>query len=54
MFIGLMGLANDGALVTPSGKRLFRVPIRVGCLIQRFQHRIARLTHGLKDSGRRK
>lgn len=42
--IGLMGLGDDGTLYRPNGKRLFRVPMRIGMIIQRIQHRIAGLT----------
>ena len=46
MFIGLMGVKNDGkTLVTPSGKILFKVPMWAARVIQRIQHKIARLTH---------
>ena len=44
-FIGLMGVTSDGTLVTPSGKDLFRVPMRVAWFIQKVQHKIARFTH---------
>lgn len=37
-YIGLMGVANDGTLVTPSGKRLFKVPSWCSWRIQRIQH----------------
>ena len=43
-FIGLMGLGRDGMLYTPSGKRIFKVPMWLGGIIQRIQHRIAVLT----------
>jgi hypothetical protein len=45
MFIGLMGVKDDGTLVTPKGKDLFRVPKLLAIIIQRIQHWIARLTH---------
>ncbi len=44
MFIGLMGVTNDGVLVTPSGIELFKVPMRIGSVIQKMQHWIARKT----------
>ena len=45
MFIGLMGVDNDGqTLYSPSGKKLFKVPRVMAGIIQRIQHRIARLT----------
>jgi len=44
MFIGLMGIDNDGTLVTPSGRKLFKAPEWVGIIIQRVQHEIAKLT----------
>lgn len=43
IFIGLMGVGDDGTLFTPSGKRLFRVSLRLAIMIQRIQHWIARL-----------
>ena len=42
--IGLMGLTDKGCLVTPSGTLLFRVPLRIGRVIQRIQHQIATRT----------
>lgn len=42
--IGLMGLGDDGTLYAPNGKRLFRLPMRLACLVQKIQHRIARLS----------
>jgi len=45
-FIGLMGVGGDGMLVTPSGKDLFRVPLRVAAIIQRIQHWFAKKTWG--------
>ena len=45
MFIGLMGVSNNGTLVTPSGKNLFRLPLRLASFIQRVHHKIARTTH---------
>lgn len=44
--IGLMGIGDDGTLFAPNGRRLVRLPLRLGMLIQRVQHRIARITHG--------
>ena len=45
MFIGLMGIENDGkTLVSPSGKRLIRVPKVIARITQRIQHKIAQLT----------
>jgi len=44
MFIGLMGVTNDGVLVTPSGIELFKVPIRIGAVIQKLQHWVAQKT----------
>jgi len=43
--IGLMGVKDDGTLVTPNGTDLIRLPLRVSSIIQRIQHKIARLTH---------
>ena len=44
-FIGLMGIENDGkTLVSPKGKRLFKVPTLLAIIIQRIQHKIAQLT----------
>jgi hypothetical protein len=47
VFIGLMGVKSDGTLVTPSGKRLFKVPMFFAHHIQSLQHSVARLTHKL-------
>lgn len=44
MFIGLMGVSNEGILITPSGKNICKVPIWVASKIQRIQHFIAKLT----------
>ncbi len=44
MFIGLMGIKNDGTLVTPSGIELFKVPMRIGAVIQKWQHWVASKT----------
>ncbi len=44
MFIGLMGISNDGVLVTPKGKNLFKVIVELGMVIQRVQHWIAQKT----------
>lgn len=45
IFIGLMGLDNDGkTLYKPNGDKLFKVPFGAS-LIQQAQHKIARLTH---------
>lgn len=41
MFIGLMGVEKDGTLISPKGKRLFRVPFWAACKIQKIQHWIA-------------
>jgi len=48
MFIGLMGVQGDGCLITPNGRKLFRVPMWMACRIQRAQHWIARLTWNSK------
>ena len=45
LWIGLMGVDNDGTMYTPSGKKLFRLPLRLSSIIQILQHKIARLTH---------
>ena len=44
MFIGLMGLTDEGVLVTPKGTELCRLPFRFGILVQRVQHAIAART----------
>jgi hypothetical protein len=44
MFIGLMGVTNEGVLVTPSGIELFKVPACIGSAIQKMQHWIAQKT----------
>lgn len=41
-FIGLMGVKSDGRLVTPSGKPLFKLPLRLAAFVQRMQHRVAK------------
>jgi len=41
MFIGLMGVSNNGVLITPSGRHLFKVPLFLAAIIQRIQHWIA-------------
>lgn len=43
-FIGLMGVASDGALFAPNGGRLFRVPPRLAWRVQRIQHWVASKT----------
>ena len=46
MFIGLMGIGDDGrTMYAPNGKRLFVIPSYLAAIIQRVQHKIARLTH---------
>lgn len=45
MFIGLMGIENDGkTLISPKGKKLFRVPSWLAIKIQYIQHEIAKRT----------
>lgn len=45
MFIGLMGLDNDGqTLYRPNGKKLFKVPKWAAWRIQHIQHWIAQKT----------
>jgi len=45
MFVGLMGIKNDGkTLVSPKGKVLFSVPSWLARRIQRIQHWIASKT----------
>lgn len=39
--IGLMGLSDNGMMFTPSGRRLFRLPLRLAMLVQKAQHWIA-------------
>jgi hypothetical protein len=39
-----MGISDDGALITPKGKRLFRLPMCLAAIVQRTQHWIAKLT----------
>ena len=48
MFIGLMGIKNDGTLVTPSGVELFKMPFWLGSKIQKVQHMIAQKTWNVK------
>ena len=46
-FIGLIGIENDEkTLVSPDGKKLFRVPSWLAIIIQKSQHKIAQLTWG--------
>lgn len=40
--IGLMGLSDNGTLYTPSGRKLFRLPMRLAILVQKAQHWFAR------------
>lgn len=51
MFIGLMGIKNDGTLVTPSGVELFKMPFWLGSKIQKVQHMIAQKTWNVKNKG---
>ena len=44
MFIGLMGIKEDGMLITPSGKNICRVHFWLACKIQKIQHWIAKKT----------
>jgi len=44
MFIGLMGVASDGTLYTPSGNKICKVPQWAAWRIQRAQHWVAQLT----------
>ena len=39
--IGLMGVSDNGTLFTPSGRRLFRLPLQIAALVQRAQHWLA-------------
>jgi hypothetical protein len=39
--IGLMGVNDKGEMFTPSGRRLFRLPLRLAAMVQRVQHWIA-------------
>ena len=42
MFIGLMGVENDGkTLVSPKGKRICKVPSWLAWRVQRIQHWVA-------------
>jgi hypothetical protein len=41
---GLMGVDSKGCMYTPSGKKLFRLPVNVAFFIQNVQHWIARKT----------
>jgi len=42
--IGLMGVANDGTLISPSGKWAMKCPLWLACKIQRVQHTVARFS----------
>jgi len=45
MFIGLMGIENDGkTLISPKGKNLISLPFWLACKVQKIQHFIAKLT----------
>lgn len=45
MFIGLMGVANDGkTLISPKGTNICKVPARLACKIQGMQHWLAKKT----------
>lgn len=46
--IGLMGVSDEGMLVTPSGGNLFVVSTRLGILIQGMQHWVAKKSWKLK------
>lgn len=39
-----MGVSNDGVLVTPNGRNLFKVPMKLACIIQKIQHWVAQKT----------
>jgi hypothetical protein len=42
--IGLMGVKDDGTLVTPSGRDFVKLPLRLAAVIQRVQHWLAQKT----------
>lgn len=42
MFIGLMGLGNDGMLYLPNGRKLIKLSLRIGMVVQRVQQCFAR------------
>lgn len=42
--IGLIGLDSNGMLYKPNGSKLFKLPFKIACKIQKFQHWIARKT----------
>jgi len=44
LFIGLMGVTDNGTLVTPNGTKLFRLPLKLARFIQKIQHKIAEKT----------
>lgn len=45
MFIGLMGVENDGkTLISPNGRNICKVPKFIAWRIQRIQHWIAQKT----------
>lgn len=43
--VGLMGVKNDGkTMVTPSGKKLFKLPFGLAWKVQAIQHWVAKKT----------
>lgn len=44
IFIGLMGVDSNNTLITPKGKKLFKVPSWLSWRIQIIQHELAMLT----------
>lgn len=42
--IGLMGVGDNGTLYAPNGKKIFRLPLWLSCIVQRIQHWIAQRT----------
>lgn len=43
-FIGLMGVDSNDMMVTPSGKKLFSLPLGLSSVVQSIQHKIAQKT----------
>lgn len=48
---GFMGCDSSGMLIHPNGKRLFRVPVKMGRVIRYIQHQIVYMICYLKGIG---
>ena len=54
ILVGLMGVGNNGMLYHPDGHKLFWMPMRIACIIQRIQHYFAQDMNGNKIRPSRK